>query len=135
MSIRLRFSTRPDGVIDVDPGGQECFSDAFADAITTSAPHDSGDTTPCTYWIDQALEAVERTPREPGKPFMSGHHTDLTRDGDDVIATSYYGYEARQLMPVSEFVEVLQAWRAHVLAAREQGAPRTTGVTPAVDGA
>jgi hypothetical protein len=113
------FSTRPDGVVDVDLGPEWKFmSEALLDAVTSRAPKGSDGRNPSTFWIDRCLSALLASGAGSDEVLLvSGNITELCRVGDVVVARSVVNHFDDQAMPRQEFVAVLEAWRRHVQAA------------------
>ena len=111
------FSISSDGVINIDLGPDwAAFNETLMDAVTTRAPRGSSESNPSTYWIDRALLAVDSGTRE--QPFLWGNGTELRLSGDEVVAHSQYEAFEDQGMPLTDFIQLLKAWRAAVLDTR-----------------
>ena len=113
----LAFSIGADGVINIDLGPDwAAFNETLLDAVTTRAPRGSSESHPSTYWIDRAHLAVDAGTGE--QPFLWGNGTELRLSGDQVVAHSQYEAFEDKAMPVADFIRLLNAWRAAVLAAK-----------------
>ena len=117
--VEPTFSTRPDGVIDIDLGPEwRPFTETLMDAVTTRAPRGSVEGNPSTYWLDRAAAAIDADERDTGKPFLEGNATELLRSGDEVVARSQYELFDDQSMSVEQFRGIVRAWRDRVEASR-----------------
>lgn len=117
------FSERDDGQIDAHlPEEWRVFNEALGDSISTLPPRGEPGPSPSTYWIDKALSGAELA-LEHGTltPFTWGNITYLRlNEGREVVAGFDFDpdEDEAEVMPVSDFVALLQEWRSRVVAAR-----------------
>jgi hypothetical protein len=106
------FSTRPDGVVDLDLGPEwKSMSEALLDAVASRAPRGSDGRNPSTYWIDRCLSALLASGADSSEVrLLNGNITELWRVGDLVVARSVVNHFDDQAMPRLDFVAVLEAW-------------------------
>ena len=114
----VRFSVRDDGLVDADLGPDwPIFNEALWDSISSLPPRGSSDVGPSTYWIDHASEGARRAAATGSDaPFTSGNITLLRVRGDSVVACYDFAEEEEELLPLADFLRLLDLWRAEVLA-------------------
>ena len=119
--VEVRFSRRPDGIIDAAVGPNlDLFSHALVDAVSSRAPRGAVWQGLSTYWIDRAEEGVRLAAQEGDvKPFAAGNITCLRVEGDRVLANLDFDSEDDEAdsMPISEFLNLLTEWRQQVVEA------------------
>jgi hypothetical protein len=116
------LALRDDGTIDARLSPEwPIFNEALADAVSSLPPRGSSETRLSTYWIDQTLDRLRAFSQQGNHGLIaSGNAYSLTFDGDGVQAVFDYGEanEDVELMSVEDFVDVLDRWRAAVVAAQ-----------------
>lgn len=114
-AMKLSFSTRPDGVIDVDLGpGWAGLTETLLDAVSSRAPRGSDGQNPSTYWIDRCLTALDAAPGGAEALLLEGNATELWLIADLVVARSAYDTFDDEAVARSDFVAILGSWRREV---------------------
>jgi hypothetical protein len=117
--MELRFSRRPDGIIDASLGPDHAMlNHALEDAVSSRAPRGAPRPGLSTYWIDQAEVRARSAAAEGSRePFASGNVTYLRLDGDRVVAG--YDFDPAEAetdsISLEEFLRLLAAWRTEVV--------------------
>jgi hypothetical protein len=120
--VQVRFEQSEDWIIEAELGsGFPGFNEGLYDAISTMPPRGAEDSCPSTYWIDKALEGLQRPETAEGRPIASGNATTFFVEGSAVRVHSADGAFEDETMRLVMFIEILQRWRREVIQARAQG--------------
>jgi hypothetical protein len=116
-TVRVTFTTRGDGQVDVDLGPDlRLFGEALNDCVSSLPPRRQPGNGPSVYWIDVALSGLERAESDSSQPFTAGNITYLTLNGGRVEARYDFAEpdEPGEFMAVEEFRALLLEWRMRV---------------------
>lgn len=123
----MRFTTRPDGIIEVHAGpGLSFFNEALNDAVSSRAPRGALRPGLSTYWIDKTEEGVRAAVADGSDtPFASGNATYLRLDHDRIVAAFDFDPEEEdtESLSVDDFLAVLAEWRQRVIDAGGASGP------------
>ncbi len=121
----LTYFRGPDGAVYANLGpAWPGFNELLADAISPLPPLGSDERSLSTYWVDRAIDEIRRrrAHREDGA-IQGGNSTTLVLSGSQVVARSDYELFDDEVMPVDDFVDVLQRWRSQIIAVRHTEQP------------
>lgn len=118
--MQYQFVTTAEGFVDVILGDEmPLMRHALEDSLGTRPPRGARQDGPSTYWLDDALRLLRERMRDKGsQPFASGNVTYFQLKNGQVEARYDFDPEESdsvEAVPVSEFLDLLQEWRRHVL--------------------
>ncbi len=115
-----KFTTQPDGVVTISlPTEWDWLTQALEDCFATRPPKGSPDATSSTYWIDRALDLMERSDGSTIE-LASGNMSRFSLAETTVTASADYDTFADYEMPTWVFSGLLKQWRAATLIAGSQ---------------
>jgi hypothetical protein len=118
--MEYEFTVSDEGLVEVALADDLPYiSHALEDSLGTRPPRGAPQDGPSTYWIDTTLAQLKGRLADSGvAPIASGNITYLiVRDGSvqarlDIDSDDDNNYDA---VPVADFLELLNAWRARVM--------------------
>lgn len=115
-----KFTIQPDGVVSISlPTEWDWLTQALEDCFATRPPKGSSDATPLTYWIDGALDLMQRSDGSTIE-LSSGNMSRFSLSGTTVTTSADYDTFADYEMPTWVFSGLLKQWRAATLIASSQ---------------
>lgn len=119
--MKVTFVDRPDGGVDVRVDDERSlFALVFSDAITADRPRGAPrPNVPSTHWIDRARrDAMTAGGDSSGDAIAHGNIVIVTVEDDQAVARlDVDPVDAPgEAMPVARFIEILDAWRARLVA-------------------